>query len=220
MNREMDSVHVWMKENFEDNPMFINIQNEFDLSVYARGLIENRKYGEAEVLLLRLVEFADRFKQIRWAIVFHNILARMYYKKANYEKAVSCLKIALDYGREHKYFMIFIEEGTLMAQLLDLFLRMEHTKVNKDVIDYAKSIKEGMRDDINKHITNYVPLTRAEKTIFSLIREGKTNEEIANRLSVQIDTIKKHLSSIYRKLGVKNRTQAVWKAEENLILNK
>ena len=220
MNREMDIVNVWMRENFEDNPMLINIQNEFDLSVYARGLIENRKYGQAEVLLLRLVEFADRLKQIRWTIIFHNILARMYYKKANYEKAMSCLKIALNYGLKHKYFRIFIEEGTLMAQLLDLFLRTEHTKVNTDMIDYVKIIKDSLTDDINKHITNYVPLTSAEITILSLIREGKTNEEIANRLSVQVDTIKKHLSSIYRKLGVKNRTQAIWKAEENQVLDK
>ena len=69
VNGEMDEVNEWMTENFNEFPILITIQNEFDLSVYARGLIENKDYQQAEILLYRLLEFANRLKQIRSVIV-------------------------------------------------------------------------------------------------------------------------------------------------------
>jgi ATP/maltotriose-dependent transcriptional regulator MalT len=41
---------------------------------------------------------------------------------------------------------------------------------------------------------------------------GKTNQEIAQQLIVAVGTIKTHAASIYRKLDVANRTQAVTQA--------
>ena len=42
-----------------------------------------------------------------------------------------------------------------------------------------------------------------------LMTEGMTNRQIAGRLSVTVHAVKFHLASIYRKLGVHNRTEAV-----------
>jgi len=42
-----------------------------------------------------------------------------------------------------------------------------------------------------------------------LVASGKTNKEIAKRLFVSEKTVKNHLNHIYRKMGVKNRAQAV-----------
>jgi LuxR family maltose regulon positive regulatory protein len=41
---------------------------------------------------------------------------------------------------------------------------------------------------------------------------GCSNQEIAERLFVTVDTVKKHLQHIYRKLGVSSRTAAIAKA--------
>ena len=41
-----------------------------------------------------------------------------------------------------------------------------------------------------------------------LMREGMTNRQIASHLSVTVHAVKFHLASIYRKLGVHNRTEA------------
>lgn len=53
------------------------------------------------------------------------------------------------------------------------------------------------------------PLTSREKQILSLLSKGALNKEIADKLFVREVTVKTHLNSIYRKLGVENRTQAV-----------
>jgi DNA-binding NarL/FixJ family response regulator len=51
-------------------------------------------------------------------------------------------------------------------------------------------------------------LTRREWQILTLVSEGMSNAEIAQRLWVTEQTVKFHLSNVYRKLGVSNRTQA------------
>jgi DNA-binding NarL/FixJ family response regulator len=52
-------------------------------------------------------------------------------------------------------------------------------------------------------------LTRREQEVLSELRRGRTNKEIAARLSVGITTINKHVQQVLRKLQVQTRTQAV-----------
>lgn len=52
-------------------------------------------------------------------------------------------------------------------------------------------------------------LTHREIEVLCILEQGLTNEEIGGRLSVSPLTVKKHLERIYRKLGVRNRTEAV-----------
>ncbi len=62
------------------------------------------------------------------------------------------------------------------------------------------------------------PLTPRELEIIRLIYKGYSNPEIANELVVTVNTIKKHTSNIYGKLGVRRRTQAVARAHELNLL--
>jgi LuxR family maltose regulon positive regulatory protein len=58
------------------------------------------------------------------------------------------------------------------------------------------------------------PLSERELQVLRLIAEGRTNREIADLLIVSLNTVKKHSSSIYSKLGVHNRTEAVARARQ------
>jgi DNA-binding NarL/FixJ family response regulator len=51
-------------------------------------------------------------------------------------------------------------------------------------------------------------LTAREREILGLVSEGMTNAQIGRELWVTEQTVKFHLSNIYRKLGVSNRTEA------------
>jgi LuxR family maltose regulon positive regulatory protein len=62
------------------------------------------------------------------------------------------------------------------------------------------------------------PLTPRELEVLRLICEGLSNHEIAGRLAVTLNTVKKHSSHIYSKLGVRSRTQAIGKAQELELL--
>jgi DNA-binding NarL/FixJ family response regulator len=61
-------------------------------------------------------------------------------------------------------------------------------------------------------------LTRRELEILRLVAEGHSNSQLARMLWVTEQTVKFHLSNIYRKLGVSNRTEASRWAQLNGLL--
>jgi DNA-binding NarL/FixJ family response regulator len=61
-------------------------------------------------------------------------------------------------------------------------------------------------------------LTDRELSILRLVAEGLSNLDIASKLYVTEQTVKFHLSNIYRKLGVGNRTEATRYAYRNGLI--
>ena len=59
-------------------------------------------------------------------------------------------------------------------------------------------------------------LTQREKDILNKLRMGASNIEIARLLFISENTVKTHLYNLFRKIAVKNRTQAVTWANDNL----
>jgi DNA-binding NarL/FixJ family response regulator len=60
-----------------------------------------------------------------------------------------------------------------------------------------------------------IELTPREQEILHHLAKGLTNKEISSATNLAIDTVKTHLRNIFRKLGVKNRTQAISLALKN-----
>lgn len=62
------------------------------------------------------------------------------------------------------------------------------------------------------------PLTERELEVLALMAQGLTNQQIAENLVVVLGTVKAHSHSIYNKLGVHNRVQAIKRAQELNLL--
>ena len=54
-------------------------------------------------------------------------------------------------------------------------------------------------------------LTERENNVLYYLAQGYQNNEIGRRLNISVHTVKAHLGTIYEKLGVTNRVQAVVK---------
>ncbi len=61
-------------------------------------------------------------------------------------------------------------------------------------------------------------LTIRELDVLTLIIHGDSNKIIAEKLCVTNHTVKAHLTQIYKKLGVTNRTSAAIKAKDDKII--
>jgi DNA-binding NarL/FixJ family response regulator len=91
------------------------------------------------------------------------------------------------------------DEKTLLASLeiaLSNFAKRNNKQV--PVLSFLK---------INKHLINQ--LSEREFEVLQLVYQGKTNQQIAEKIAISINTIKKHINSAYLKLDVATRTSAV-----------
>ena len=67
---------------------------------------------------------------------------------------------------------------------------------------------------------NFNSLTKREKDVLLLVTQGESNKSISDKLVLSEVTVKSHLNSIFKKLNVTNRTQAVLVAMQmNLVEN-
>lgn len=64
------------------------------------------------------------------------------------------------------------------------------------------------RDQRSQHAQRELSLTRREYEVLTLIADGLNNKEIANSLFISEKTVKNHVSNIFKKINVNDRTQA------------
>jgi DNA-binding NarL/FixJ family response regulator len=64
--------------------------------------------------------------------------------------------------------------------------------------------------------TTEVQLTPREAEVLGLVKSGLANKQIARRLGISERTVKAHLTSVFQRIGVADRTQAALWAERNL----
>ncbi len=64
----------------------------------------------------------------------------------------------------------------------------------------------------NTQALSALGISEREDQVLELLAKGLTNQQIADHLFVSLNTIKTHLSHLYQKLEVSNRTQAIHKA--------
>ena len=57
-------------------------------------------------------------------------------------------------------------------------------------------------------------LSAREEVVLAMLADGLTNREIADELGRSPDTIKDHVSSIYKRLGATNRARAIKRAHD------
>src|SRR5699024_156813 len=90
-----------------------------------------------------------------------------------------------------------------------------HPKVSHDLVkDYRKLASNGVEEEpqVQRPLHLY---TKRECEVLQLLTDGQSNREIAETLSISEKTVKNHVSSLFKKMQVKDRTQAVVRAIRN-----
>ena len=82
-----------------------------------------------------------------------------------------------------------------------------------DVVKAVRMVGLGMDVFTPIEDPDQLPLSKREREVVGLIASGATNREIAERLYLSPHTVKEYTSSVYRKLGVRNRAEAVKRAQ-------
>lgn len=70
-----------------------------------------------------------------------------------------------------------------------------------------------VRHTVDEEAVRRIGISGRELEVLQLMATGKSNQEIADKLFISLPTVKSHSSSLYGKLEVKRRTEAVHKAK-------
>lgn len=95
--------------------------------------------------------------------------------------------------------------------------RPRHARDLDESTDVTDTLKRP-RDIPGRHATTVKPLTESEIRVFRLLRGSLSLRQIAAELFLSINTIKTHTQSIYRKLGVSTRDDAIVRGRDTGIL--
>ena len=106
-------------------------------------------------------------------------------KQASQEKLVECIQ------RVHRGDIVIAP--SLMGQLVNEYTRLAHGVAG----NHPPPVGDGQE------------LSPREEEVLNYLSLGLTNKEISLRTYLAVNTVKAHLHNIYRKMGVKNRSQAI-----------
>jgi LuxR family maltose regulon positive regulatory protein len=110
-----------------------------------------------------------------------------------------------------------LDEGPIISELLRT--TQEDRNVKADLIPYVDRLVAGLqraghdRSPPTSGAGILSTLSPRETDILTLIAEGLSNKEIARSLDIGPETVKSHIKSIFTKLGVERRAQAVSRAQ-------
>jgi len=100
-----------------------------------------------------------------------------------------------------------------------LALKLTKPKVKTIVVEKEIYINNTEEFVLNEAEITKLGLSKRELEVLQLMAEGLSNDEIAGRLFVSLNTIKTHTSKLFEKLDVKRRTQAIEKAKRLSLIS-
>jgi len=99
-----------------------------------------------------------------------------------------------------------------------LALKLRKPKVETVIVEREILVAPPSEFVLNEKELNRLNLSRRELEVLQLMAGGLSNQEIADRLFVSLNTIKTHTAQLFEKMEVKRRTQAVDLAKKLRII--
>ncbi|MCE7064861.1 response regulator transcription factor [Dyadobacter sp. CY326] len=116
-------------------------------------------------------------------------------------------------------FEIYAGAIALIFTALGIWLALKLTKPKITTVVVEKEVFLHTSDfHFNKEEQERLGLSNRELEVLQLIALGLSNQEIAERLFVSVNTIKTHSSRLFEKMEVKSRTQAAEKAKRMRLI--
>jgi LuxR family transcriptional regulator, maltose regulon positive regulatory protein len=199
--------------------------SEFEHLTLARVLIAENQITQALSLLDRLLHAAEDGKRTGSVIEILIAQALAHQAQGDTPAALAVLERALVLAEPEGYVYIFVDEGEAMRLLivdLRFWIEKQEQRESQRLIGYTNKLLAAFKQLAvvpqskiqNPKSEILEPLSPRELEVLRLIEQGFSNQEIADRLFLALSTVKGYTRTIFDKLQVQRRTEAVARARE------
>ena len=178
--------------------------------------------GTAKLLEEEPIYFQQFKAQGLWNLA---MLARIYQALAsvqNVDKAIEYLAEALALGKSQECIRTFVDFGAPMASLLRKAIAQgietDYARKLLDIIEDEERWRQNNRIKTRISTQNNTLLSIREMEILTLLAEGLSNQQIADKLTISLNTVKTHVYRVFDKLEAKHRGEAIARARELELL--
>lgn len=186
------------KENLE-RPVFLNCDEDlsdiYENMDYSRGIMFSGRsmvYRETDIISDEKRVQTEYYQRVYKPNNWHYALQMIFGRNKQFLGVVTLYRTI---GKEDFTY----EDVFLMDMLKDhMAYRLSQDRNNQMTSQEKLTLTQAVKT---------YDLTKREQTILQLLLQGMENTEICDRLSITVNTLKKHILNIYRKLGIRNRVQ-------------
>jgi LuxR family maltose regulon positive regulatory protein len=244
---KLNEALVWARGQGLSPDDDLHYLREFEHLTLARVLIGRHRTDRDEEsiyaalrLLDRLLQAAEEGRRTGSVIEILMLLALAHHAQGDMPAALTALERALSLAEPEGYVRLFADEGEPMRLLtVDCRLLIEKQKRDESqkLIGYVDKLLAAFPQPIavplstirrRQHLHRSAdavqvsemvePLSERELEVLKLLGTELSGPEIADRLSVSLNTVRTHTKNIYSKLGVSSRRAAIRRAEELGVL--
>jgi len=187
----------------------------------ARSYVHDQKYEEAKNLLNQLLKLTTKSNRIERKIEIEFLKIKMHLQKDEIQEAIDLLIQVLKLTEPENFIRSYVSKGEEFENLLKTILsEWETDQTDTSIpVDYINKILLVFETDkIHQKKKSDEIISKRELEILQLIAADLSNQEIADKLFISLNTVKTHAKKIYMKLDVPNRRQAVKKAKEMKLI--
>jgi LuxR family maltose regulon positive regulatory protein len=183
----------------------------------AHLLGQQARPDEAISILQQLQREAEAMQHRQFLICIAIRLAAVEFTAGKVAEAASRFRRVLAACAAAGIYQTVLDEGSIISRLLHA--TRESGNVTTELIPYVDRLATGLRraepDPLapTSGARMLGALSPRETDILTLIADGLSNKEIARSLEIGPETVKSHLKSVFSKLGVERRAQAVSRAQ-------
>lgn len=234
-----EKMSKWLRYAVMDNTMAIHEDNYVMFYCRAKGYVLLNQYERAEKILKKLVPYMQAYHRYRFAAEVLFQYAMVNWGKNLHGQAVKNSIESFLISGNSRYVSFYASYGQKGQQVLESYmewlrsstpggwsrkkkykygnvLRMPVEDYMEVIMRCTKKILKSERRIEEERIEER--LTMMETIVLQDIGRGMSNAEICEELGLKLPTVKGHIYSLFKKLGVNSRMQAVIKGKELGIL--
>lgn len=217
MRNNIKEIESWVEQNMIEPEGGLNRFYESKYVELSRILVHLGRCDDAQKIISPLLIKQEREGRGLHLIETLMVQTRIFKIKNRINEAIDTLARAFSVASPGGYLRVFADEKKLVGNLLNKFSDSQKEEQRSFIMKLrAELVKE--KTVSYSHVL-VEQLSEREMDVLRIISAGLSNKKTAESLFISVNTLKTHLQNIYGKLGVHNRTEAVFKAKEIKILD-